>query len=266
MDEPKKRGRKKHVDVKVEINKEEITPAEKKKRGRKKKWETTPFQSNFISNNEIKIIENTAPSDIEKDENYKTNNFKFGNLFIKIHDKEGENLDMSSFKFQENKDCEIYISSDEEDTTATKVTGNENENENKKSINLIKNNPYKNNHVKNDLRCYYCHHHFDNLPFYLPIDYCATLDRYKIFGNFCSPNCAKAYCFDSKTLYNKSYLIGQFYRKIFGPNFRIQPAASIYSLKEYGGKVSIEEFRNNSYRNNKYTLNNLKSKVVKLKN
>lgn len=262
MEGPKKRGRKKQiVDVEVEISKEDVKPTEKKKRGRKKKWETTPFQSNIISNNsEIKIIENNVPSDIEKDENYKTNNFKFGNLFIKIHDKDSENLDIGSFKFQENKDCEIYISSDEEDTTETKVT------ENKNNIKFIKNNPYKNNHVKNDLRCYYCHHHFDNLPFYLPIDYCSILDRYKVFGNFCSPNCVKAYGLNSKTLCNKSYLIGQFYRKIFGPNFRILPAANIYSLQEYGGNMSIEEFRNNNYRNNKYTLNNLNSKIVKLEN
>lgn len=260
-DLPKKRGRKKLSEtVVVPQSVEPVVEKEKKKRGRKKKWETTPFQSNYVVN-ETKIIREDTQSVIEDDENYTTNNFKFGNLFIKIHDKETSNVNKDKFVFEDtNKDCEINISSDEEDTTDFKVN-----NTATKKIFLVKNNnPYKNKHVKNNIRCFHCHHFFENLPFYLPIDYCQHLDRYNIFGNFCSPNCVKAFSLNSKTLCQKSYLIGQFYRKLFGPNFTINCAPSIYTLKEYGGDLSIEEFRNSFYKNNKYTLNNLNSKVILL--
>ena len=42
-------------------------------------------------------------------------------------------------------------------------------------------------------RCYNCHHNFKNSPYFLPIDYCEQTKRFKITGNFCSPNCIKRY-------------------------------------------------------------------------
>ena len=113
-----------------------------------------------------------------------------------------------------------------------------------------------------DIRCFNCHHTFSNTPFFLPFDYSLILDRYKLFGNFCSPNCAKSYCMDNKTFQNKSYILGQFYRKLFGPSFRINPAPSILKLEMYGGKMSIEEFRKSFYTNSRHTINNINTKVV----
>ena len=101
----------------------------------------------------------------------------------------------------------------------------------------------------------------DNIPFYLPIDHCQKLDRYKIFGNFCSPNCVKSYCLNNKTFENKSYLVGQFYRKLFGSEFRITPAPSIFCLKDYVGELTIEEYRKFNYKNNRYILSNVNSSI-----
>ena len=115
-----------------------------------------------------------------------------------------------------------------------------------------------------DVRCYNCHHTFKSIPFYLPIDYCSKLQRYKLFGNFCSPNCVKSYCISNKTFENKSYLVGQFYRALFGQDFRIKCAPSIFSLKEYGGDKSIEEFRKSSYANSRYTMNNINTKIINI--
>ena len=84
----------------------------------------------------------------------------------------------------------------------------------------------------------------------------------KLFGNFCSPNCVKSFSLNDKVFQNKSYLIGQFYRKLFGYNFNIIPAPSVLELKEYGGTLTIEEFRKPFYNNNRYTMANLTSKIV----
>jgi hypothetical protein len=223
-----------------------------KKRGRKKKWETTPFKNNYIEDSKDNHI-SEEPEKIDKD-NYKTNNLKFGNMFIKVHDKETQNTTMTDF-FVKNKndECSLAVSSDEEDTCYTK------ENKSKK-VTLY--NRGQKSKIKIDLKCYNCHHFFECKPFYLPIDYCNKLERYKLFGNFCSPNCVKSYSLNDKIFQHKSYIIGQFYRKLFGYDFQIRAAPSILTLKEYGGTLTIEEFRKSFYSNSRYIMSNLSSKMV----
>ena len=125
---------------------------------------------------------------------------------------------------------------------------------------MVKNGCKKEN-TSTVLKCYYCHYTFDNLPYYIPLNYCTELDRYKIFGNFCSPNCAKSYCISNKIFENKLYLLSQFYKSLFGPDFKISPSPSFLKLKDYGGTMDIEEFRRSCYINNRYTLNTL-NKVI----
>ena len=80
----KKRGRKKTVPSPVEevpVQQEELV---KKKRGRKKKWETTPFKNNYLSEKNEKVtFKESGDIDTEK---YTTNALNFGNLCIKVHD------------------------------------------------------------------------------------------------------------------------------------------------------------------------------------
>jgi len=223
-----------------------------KKRGRKKKYESTPFRSNYIEETiDNKVID--TDEKINKD-NYKTNNLKFGNIFIEVHDKESSKTNISEFFIENtNDECKIVISSDEEDNCNIKT-------DTSKKLTLY----HKDNKsiVKKKLKCYNCHYFFDCKPFYLPIDYCNKLNRYKLFGNFCSPNCVKSYSLNDKVFQHKSFLIGQFYRKLFGNNFNITPAPSILSLKDYGGTLTIEEFRKSFYSNSRYTLFNLNSKII----
>lgn len=223
-----------------------------KKRGRKKKYESTPFKSNYIEettdNQPVNISEK-----INKD-NYKTNNLKFGNIVIEVHDKESSETNISEFFVENtNEECKIVISSDEEDNCTTKF-------HNSKKLTLY--NKDNKGFIKKELKCYNCHHFFNSKPFYLPIDYCNKLKRYKLFGNFCSPNCAKSYSLNDKVFQHKTFLLGQFYRHLFGNNFNITPAPSILNLKDYGGSLTIEEFRKSFYNNSRYTLSNLSSKIV----
>ncbi len=251
----KKRGRKKIVALNVvtsEIPEEPI----KKKRGRKKKWETTPFKNNYNTDGTESVTFDETNN--FNDDLYNTNDLNFGNLCIKVHDKETEQDTNLKNYFVNNKEtCDIYLSSDEEDTCNIKKDPS-------KNLKIYTNNiDTSDNKLKiANIRCFNCHHNFDNPPFFLPFDYSCTLNRYKLYGNFCSPNCVKAFAMSNKIFEHKTYLIGQFYRKLFGSNFKISPAPSIYNLKEYGGKMSIEEFRKSSYTNSRYTLCNINSKVI----
>ena len=82
-------------------------------------------------------------------------------------------------------------------------------------------------------------------------------------GNFCSPNCVKSYAFSHKIYSNKAYLVGQMYRKLLGHQV-IKKAPPIQCLTEYGGFMSITEYRDtfNKYDNKIYSINKLNSKVL----
>ena len=254
----KRRGRKKMVQEPTGVIPEQEEPI-KKKRGRKKKWETTPFKNNYsTTGNEKMSFKHSENIDSKK---YTTDALNFGNLCIKVHDNKDAEQDTSLdnyFVKKQDPECEIKLSSDEEDTCDIKKSSN-------RQLRHYVNNEVSNIKLKStSIRCFNCHHTFENPPFFLPFDYLSSLDRYKLFGNFCSPSCVKSYCMNNKTFENKVYLIGQFYRKLFGPNFRINPAPSILNLNAYGGKMSIEEFRKTFYTNSRYTMNNINCKVIYL--
>ena len=235
------------------MNTDETIPP-KSKRGRKKKWENTSIKNYSINVCEsVVFVKPDKNPDIVKDSS-NGDNLKFGNLTIKVKGKEKTNFNITDFLNKSKKSNCLLDISDEEDETNFKISR-------AKTVVHSKNNFILN---KNETRCYYCHHPFDNLPFYIPLKYCENLDRYKLFGNFCSPNCAKSYCLSNKLLENKVYLLCQFYKKLFGPSFKFPPAPSFLKLKEYGGTLTIEEFRNYRYVNDSYTLNNLVCEVTYL--
>ena len=77
--EPKKRGRKKLPVVNVTQDTAENIP-EKKKRGRKKKWETSTFKTNYPEQQTDHIY--FERKDVENDDSYKTGNFSFLDKFL----------------------------------------------------------------------------------------------------------------------------------------------------------------------------------------
>lgn len=248
MEEVKKRGRKKKNQDEIVTELQE--PQVHKKRGRKKKWESVPFKNNFFGETSESIKFDNS-NKVLNESDYNTNKVKFGNIFIKIHDKETQ---QAPVLFEEPKDAECLLklsSEDEEENSLNKMIS--------KKKNIFVYNKDKNINKK----CFHCHNFFKNSPFYLPFDYCQELDRYKIYGNFCSPNCVKSYCLNSKYFQTKLHLVGSFYRKLFGSEFRIKPAPSHLMLKEYGGHLTIEQFRESFYNNSRYTINTLNTKIIK---
>ena len=272
--EKKKRGRKKKEVV------EDTEPKEKKKRGRKKKWEV---ETSHTLITDEKIIFNQE--DVKKDtkilesENYDSEKISFGNLKITVHtNKDNNNIDVikeqlknsNINKLNDNKkECKINLIKPEyEEDETYKINKNLKKSiiDNEKKIKILKYHKDLLDDGKEILlskhRCYHCHHTFPNKPFFLPIEYCCKTQRYKIYGNFCSPNCVKTFAINSKSYNTKAYLVGEMYRKLFGYSFKIKLAPPIQSLIEYGGNLTIDEYRQTFFNDNIYTLDNVNCKIV----
>jgi len=260
---PKTRGRKKKEVV---INENEVTEV-KKKRGRKKKWEVETT-SKLLDNTPIIFSKtNTSTTTKEINSNYEQQDISFGTLSIKVHtNKDIVNTDniISSLRDKKIDKCKINLTSSDFDDF-------EKEKQNRKSIE-IKNIKimkfYKDTFdsgkdiLLSPYRCYNCHNTFKNKPFFLPVDYCPKTNRYKVTGNYCSPNCVKAYAMNHKIYCNKSYLVAQMYKKLFGMDYKISVAPPIQLLKEYGGPMTIDEYRHSFYTDKNYSLKNLNYKIV----
>lgn len=263
-DSLKKRGRKKK-----EITEEE-KPQEKKKRGRKKKWESFSHVKIVMPDSDEE--ENvTRKDDTTDNSNYEKESVTFGNLSITVH----ANKDVTdTFKIKDsiskNIDavkktsvCKIELdNSDIEDDSDTEYT----EYKPKTVKKIIK--YHKDIYTtetelsRTDIYCYNCCHPFYNKPFKLPIDFDPTLRRYKTFGNFCSPNCAKRYAIDDKNLCNKVYILSQMCREMYGTSYTIKLAPSKFLLRCFGGKLSIEEYRNNFKDNITYAIKSINTKTL----
>lgn len=95
--------------------------------------------------------------------------------------------------------------------------------------------------------CFHCAHPFTNMPVPLVARYDHDRRLAVCFGNFCSPNCGRAYALDHRPLSWAQAMI--FYTKILSECFGIpaetsgRPAWPKERLRVFGGDLSIEEFR-----------------------
>ena len=97
-----------------------------------------------------------------------------------------------------------------------------------------------------NIKCFWCCHNFDNIPCALPYSYKDSV--YYVYGNFCSPECAAAYNFESgaddKDMWERYSLLNHLYSQIYDtPDLTIKLAPPRQSLKIFGGKLTIDEFR-----------------------
>lgn len=101
----------------------------------------------------------------------------------------------------------------------------------------------------NNCRCWWCHHHFDNTPYFLPDSY--HKGKYKVFGYFCSMSCALGYninnCKDDYKVSERTALL----KNLYNVTGEIIVAPSYLILEDYGGDLSIEEYRKQNCINSK---------------
>ena len=107
-----------------------------------------------------------------------------------------------------------------------------------------------------NIKCLWCCHNFDNYPCALPIK--LKLKTFYVFGNFCSKECAAAYNFDSdnnsSVKWDRYVLLNHLYSIIEdNPELKINLAPPRLTLKDFGGYLSINEFRNTK-ENNKFKV------------
>jgi hypothetical protein len=95
-------------------------------------------------------------------------------------------------------------------------------------------------------KCWWCKNKFLNTPIQLPENY--YNETFYCIGNFCSFNCVKSYNLDlndSLKWYRES-LIHLLYNLTYNEYKEIAYAPHWLTLEDYGGNLSIEEFRKNS--------------------
>lgn len=107
-----------------------------------------------------------------------------------------------------------------------------------------------------NVKCHWCRHDFEGPPVVLPSRACSHVNysdssqpayRWEVSGCFCSLECAAAYNFqmnsDSDVMWEIYALLNRMHTAGGGNSSRILPAPKWETLKEFGGYLTIEEFR-----------------------
>ena len=220
-----------------------------KKRGRKPKNKiienkipTVPINSEEdaiiahlpISLEDIVNIENTSYDDDN-------------NIFIKSE------MDFTNIKIKE-KPKEIILNKQEESEDKILEKINQKMLETEKNFIFGKNVNKVNVHriqFKQNTKCLWCKHTFDTPSIEMPEDY--YNDTFHCCGHFCSWNCVMAYNIDlnDTATWKRTSLINLMFYKTYNIFKEITPAPSWLMLEDFGGILSIKDFRELFIINNK---------------
>jgi hypothetical protein len=294
----KKRGRKpKSISVpsEQELPVADVVILEKKKRGRKKKYEIENFERIFNKDNHHNFNHNIAYSD---DENAQVNDIgdiktiAFGNLDITVSKKvqqpdtsyRNQMTEIQTKNYKGNIDIDEYSDEEEQAVPIENVLSLNQEKfekyykDNKKYTSdftdTVKDQSLKRLRVvtclKNiikedtwpdttDTCCWWCCNQFDNCPCTLPTKYDSLRKRFTFVGIFCSWNCTKAYNLDKndQRKYERSGLITLLIQQLYGicEAISIKCAPPRQCLKMFGGYMDIDTFRNKASVVDSYHIN-----------
>ena len=105
----------------------------------------------------------------------------------------------------------------------------------------------KNNCVPDQVEtaCFWCCHGFNWKPVVIPCTYDEPHNIYKVYGNFCTPECAMGYLLNEQIDMNSRWERISWLHHIYciGGMQRIYPAPGRETLKMFGGVYDIDEFR-----------------------
>jgi len=202
-----------------------------KKRGRKPKNKINEIvivkEEEYIDS-EKEIIITYLPINIGDLEAIPDKNNSDNDIFIKSESYFSENNIQS-----ENKDNikSFNISSSETDTRSISINNNFNR------INVY------NIEFNQNTKCWWCKHRFNSPRLTLPEQY--YNETFYCIGNYCSWECMKAYNIDinDNYIWKRESLINLMYYLTYGSFKEIKPASSWLILKDYGGNLSIVDFR-----------------------
>jgi hypothetical protein len=101
---------------------------------------------------------------------------------------------------------------------------------------------------KTDVSCWWCCHDFDTTPIGMPVDFDKKTKKFRVKGIFCSFACMMSYK-DDKRKDGIEYLIKYLHKCLTGDgmyNQKLHPAPPRWSLKKFGGELTIDEFRSST--------------------
>lgn len=96
--------------------------------------------------------------------------------------------------------------------------------------------------------CWWCCHDFTTAKLCLPFKHDERRNKFYTTGNFCSWSCMKAYAIDKYGLTKGSLICGNIVmmrKQMFNQIGHIKAAPNRQQLKEFGGPMTIEQFREN---------------------
>lgn len=166
----------------------------------------------------------------------------------------------------DNQDMELFIKSENEFiNTNNKITEDSSEILRTTVNNTITNQNFGINNSVNKItttnlvftqntKCWWCRNSFNTPPLQLADDY--FNNTFYSFGHFCSWNCKKKYNLElnDSLIWKRDSLINLEYFLTYGNYIDITPAPHWMCLEEYGGNMSLEEFRKSVITNTKEYL------------
>lgn len=96
--------------------------------------------------------------------------------------------------------------------------------------------------------CWWCCHDFDTTPLSMPYKHDEKRNKFYTAGHFCSWSCMKSYAIDKYGLSRGGLICGNIVmmrKKMFNQVGSVKPAPNRFSLKVFGGGMTIEAFREN---------------------
>jgi hypothetical protein len=96
--------------------------------------------------------------------------------------------------------------------------------------------------------CWWCCHDFEGTQLKMPLKHDEKRNTFHTTGNFCSWSCMKSYAIEKYGLSRGGLICGNIVmlrKKMYNQIGPIKPAPHKYRLKEFGGDLTIEDFRKN---------------------
>jgi hypothetical protein len=110
--------------------------------------------------------------------------------------------------------------------------------------------------------CWWCCHDFSGEALSMPNKYDDRRNKFYTSGNFCSWSCMKSFAIDKYGISKGGIICGNIImmrKKMYNQIGSIKPAPNRFLLNEFGGELTIEQFRNNQ------TIDETKPKEVDIK-
>ena len=188
----------------------------KKKRGRKPKGLVNNDNQNYKTGSETLIFH--LPINVEK---------KTSDIFLKAPPTLNKNIDSLKDEINELKKINLILTE-----KLKKKNGCSKE--------MVK---YHVTNYTNETKCFWCKHNFSTPSIGLPDNY--NNSKFKMIGHFCSFNCAKSYNLDlcDNNIWKRNSLLDFLYMLTYNEDIEILPAPHWKVLKDFGGNLSIEQFR-----------------------